>query len=146
MIAYKFKYMGWVLLTCGSALAILYHINRIAIMAPVLAVHSSYVQTRYFAIIQTNIYEEITLICFLVGFLLIVFSREKKEFHEYKSLRDQSWRIGILLNSALLAFSILFIYGKGFASILIVNIFSTFAIYYLVFLVKKARWKLGIRE
>jgi hypothetical protein len=110
---------------------------------PVLAVHSSYLQTKYFAVITTNIFEEITLICFLAGFLLTIFSREKVELKEYKTLREESWRIAIFLNSAMLAFSIIFIYGRGFAAVLILNMFSTFVFYIAVFLFKKTRLKVS---
>jgi len=143
MISYKFKYVGWALFLTGLTLIVLNQIQRIKIKIPVLAVHSSYIQTKYFAIITTNVFEEITLICFLAGFLLTIFSKERVELKEYKTLREESWRIAIFLNSAMLAFSILFIYGKGFAVILILNMFSSFVFYIAVFLVKKARLKLN---
>jgi len=82
------------------------------------------------------------MIAFLAGFLLIVFSRERVELKEYTMLREKSWRIAIMLNSALLAFSILFIYGRGFAAVLILNMFSVFALYSLIFLIKKVTLKL----
>ncbi len=143
MISYKFKYVGWAFFLTGLTLIVLNQIQRIKIKIPVLAVHSSYIQTKYFAIITTNVFEEITLICILAGFLLTIFSKERVELKEYKTLREESWRIAIFLNSAMLAFSILFIYGKGFAVILILNMFSSFAFYIAVFLVKKARLKLS---
>ena len=143
MIPYKFKYVGWAFFLTGLTLIALNQIQRIKIKIPVLAVQSSYIQTKYFAIITTNVFEEITLICILAGFLLTIFSKEKVELKEYKTLREESWRIAIFLNSAMLAFSILFIYGKGFAVILILNLFSSFAFYIAVFLVKKARLKLS---
>ena len=143
MISYKFKYVGWAFFLTGLTLIVINQIQRIKIKIPVLAVHSSYIQTKYFAIITTNIFEEITLICFLAGFLLTIFSKEKVELKEYKTLREESWRIAIFLNSAMLAFSILFIYGRGFAAVLILNMFSIFVFYIAVFLVKKARLKLN---
>ncbi|MBN1791461.1 MAG: hypothetical protein JW830_13245 [Bacteroidales bacterium] len=141
MISYKFKYVGWAFFLVGLTLTVLNQIQRIKIKMPVLAVHSSYIQTKYFAVITTNVFEEITLICFLAGFLLTIFSKEKVELQEYKTLREESWRIAIFLNSAMLAFSIIFIYGRGFAAVLILNMFSTFVFYIAVFLVKKARLK-----
>jgi len=142
MISSKYKYLGLLFLLSGSTLAVVNHFHRIKITMPVLAVNSSYIQTKYFTIIATNVFEEITMIAFLAGFLLIVFSRERVELKEYTMLREKSWRIAIMLNSALLAFSILFIYGRGFAAVLILNMFSVFALYSLIFLIKKVTLKL----
>jgi hypothetical protein len=139
MISHKYKYPGIAFLLCGLVLLILFLMHRVAITLPVLAVSSSYIQSRYFAIIRTNVYEEITMMCFLAGLLLTTFSKEKTEKEAYKAMRYESWKASVLINSALLAFSILFIYGKGFAAMLILNMFSIPAIYYVVFLIKKAR-------
>jgi hypothetical protein len=141
MIAHRYKYLGIAFLLCGLALTILFMVHRVAITIPVLAVSSSYIQTRYFAIMKTNVYEEITMLCFLAGFLLTVFSKEKMEKEGYEVLRYESWKTSVLINSALLAFSIFFIYGKGFAAMLILNMFSLFAIYLVVFLIKKDRYR-----
>jgi hypothetical protein len=141
MFSYKFKYVGLVLLLSGLLLTLLNQIHRMSIRLPVLAVHSSYIRTKYFAIITTNIFEEITMLCLLAGFLLLVFSKENVELEAYKTLREESWKIAIILNSALLAFSILFIYGKGFIAVLILNMFSFFIFYMMVFMIKKAKLK-----
>jgi hypothetical protein len=139
MIPNRYKYLGIVFLLSGVAITILNYFHRIKISLPVLAVSSSYIQTKYFTIITTNVFEEITLLIFLAGFLLIIFSKERTELKEYKALREASWRIAITLNSFLLALSILFIYGRGFVVVLILNMFSTLAFYTIVFLIKKAR-------
>jgi hypothetical protein len=141
MFSYKFKYVGLIFVLSGVLLTLLDQIHRLRIRLPVLAVHSSYIQTKYFVIITNNIFEEITMLCLLAGFLFLVFSKEKIELKEYKTLREESWRIAIILNSALLAFSILFIYGKGFIAVLILNMFTYFIFYLMVFMIKKARLK-----
>ena len=141
MFSYKFKYVGLFFLLCGLVLALLNQTHHLSIKLPVLAVHSSYIETKYFAIITTNFYEEITMLCLLAGFLLLAFSKERLELLAYKTLREESWKIAIFLNSALLAFSILFIYGKGFIAILILNMFTSFIFYVLVFMIKKAKLK-----
>jgi hypothetical protein len=141
MISYKYKFVGLLFLVCGFVLAIVNHFHRYKITLPVLAVHSSYIQTKYFTTIITNVFEEIVLILLLAGFLLTVFSKERVELKEFNKMREESWKTALLINSALLAFSILFIYGRGFAAVLILNMFSTFALYSILFLIKKVRLK-----
>ena len=69
MIPYKFKYVGWAFFLTGLTLIVLNQIQRIKIKIPVLAVHSSYIQTKYFAVITTNVFEEITLVCLDLKFV-----------------------------------------------------------------------------
>lgn len=141
MISYKFKYVGGGFLLSGLILAIINQIHRMHLKIPVLAIQSSYIQTKYFTIMRTNIYEEIMMLCFLAGFFLIAFAKEKTELKEYDTLRNSSWRMAIVLNTVMLASSILFIYGKGFIAVILLNMVSVFIFYILVFTIKKTRLK-----
>jgi hypothetical protein len=137
MVSYKYKFLGVGLLLAGLALLVLNYYHRMKAVMPVFAVQSSYIKTTYLTVIKTNVIEEIIMLCLLGGLLLIVFSYEKKEQIEFINLRNESWRIAIIINSAILVFSVLFIYGKGFLAILILNMYSTPIIYYIVFHIKK---------
>lgn len=139
MISYKFKYVGAGFLLSGLILVIINQIHRMHLKIPVLAIQSSYIQTRYFTIMKTNIYEEVMMLCFLAGFFLFAFAKEKTELKEYDSLRNSSWRMAILLNTVMLASSIVFIYGKGFVGVILLNMVSVFIFYILVFTIKKTR-------
>ncbi len=146
MISYKFKYVGGVFLLSGLILVIINQIHRMHLKIPVLAIQSSYIQTKYFTIMRTNIYEEIMMLCFLAGFFLFAFAKEKTELKEYEALRNSSWRMAIVLNTVMLACSILFIYGKGFVALILLNMVSVFIFYILVFTIKKTRLKLAGKE
>lgn len=137
MLPFRFKIIGIILVISGVVLAVIYFTNRIEIEFPVLAIHSSYLETRYFSVFRTNIFEEITLILFLTGFIFIVFSKEKNEFNEYSKIRNQSWQTAVICNAALTGFFIFFIFGAGFAAFLLVNIFSIYLIYLIVFYYNK---------
>lgn len=139
MISYKFKYVGAGFLLSGLILVIINQIHRMHLKIPVLAIQSSYIQTRYFTIMKTNIYEEVMMLCFLAGFFLFAFAKEKTELKEYDALRNSSWSIAIMLNTAMLACSIVFIYGKGFVGVILLNMVSVFIFYILVFTIKKTR-------
>ena len=143
---HKYKNVGFGFLLGGIVLTTIYFVHRVEITLPVVAISSSYINTKYFTIIQTNIFEELIFICFLTGFLLTVFSREKTDLEEYRRLREEAWRIAILMNSALLAIFILFVYGAGFMLMLIFNMFSVFIFYHSVFLVKKRRLNRKLRQ
>jgi amino acid transporter len=95
---------------------------------------------------RTNIYEEIMMLCFLVGFFLFAFAKEKTELKEYEALRNSSWRMAIVLNTAMLACSIMFIYGKGFVAVILLNMVSVFIFYIVVFTIKKTKLKSAGKE
>ncbi len=141
MISYKFKYVGGVFLLSGLILVIINQIHRMHLKIPVLAIQSSYIQTKYFTIMKTNIYEEVMMLCFLAGFFLFAFAKEKTELKEYDAMRNSSWRMAIMLNTIMLACSIVFIYGKGFVGVILLNMFSVFIFYILVFTIKKIMLK-----
>ncbi len=95
-------------------LSILYSVHRLNIQMPVFAVHSSFLVTKYFTVIKTNIFEEVIFLCFFAGFLLTAFSKEKMEHGAYQGLRAEAWRSAILINTVLLILCTVFIYGRVF--------------------------------
>jgi len=140
MISYKFKIIGYFLILAGIILTAIYSFHRVDLSMPVFAAYSSFLVTKYFTIIKTNIFEELILLSFFIGFLLIVFSKERIENEYYTVLRGKSWQTAILLNSILLICSTAFVFGRGFLMVLILNLFSTFILYYLTFQLKKRRF------
>jgi hypothetical protein len=140
MISYKFKIIGYIFILAGIVLTALYSYHRVDISMPVYAVYSSFLVTKYFTIIKTNIFEEVTILSFLAGFLLTAFSKEKTEHEYYATLRGKAWQTAILLNSAWLILSTAFIFGRGFLMVLILNLCSTFILYQIIFLLKKRRF------
>jgi hypothetical protein len=140
MISYRFKTLGYLFILAGIALTAVYSFHRVDISMPVFAVYSSFLVTKYFTSIRTNIFEELMLLSYFVGFLLIVFSRERTEHEYYTVLRGKAWQTAILLNSTLLIFSTAFVFGRGFLMVLILNLFSIFILYYIVFLLRKRKF------
>jgi hypothetical protein len=140
MISYKFKIPGYILILAGIVLTAIYSFHRVDISMPVFAVYSSFLLTKYFTVIKTNIFEELIILSFLGGFLLTAFSRERTDHEYYTILRGKAWHLAILLNSVLLVFSTVFIFGRGFLMVLVINLFSTFILYHLIFMVKKRKF------
>ncbi len=76
------------------------------------AIVTSYAETRYFVIIQTNLLDELAAILFLVGITLFSFSKEKVEKSNYESLRIKALISALYLTIVLWVLSFLFVYGK----------------------------------
>ena len=140
MIPYRFKIPGLILILAGIGLTVLYSVHRLNIQMPVFAMHSSYLVTKYFTVIRTNIFEEMIFLCYFIGFLLTAFSREKTEYAPYASLRAKAWHDAIIFNTVFLILVTLFVYGRGFIAVLILNLFSTFILYLILFFLKKWRY------
>ncbi len=140
MLSFKFKIPGIIMVATGIVLTIIYFTHRIAIEFPVFAIQSSYLETRYFKVFKTNIFEELTIISFLSGFLMIAFSKEHREYPEYNVIRYRSWVNAVLCNIALTGFFTIFFFGAGFAAFLIVNVFMVYIIYLIVFNYRKFRF------
>lgn len=139
MVSYKYKPIGLILVLIGFGLTIIYSLHKTDLSVPVFAIHSSYLDTKYFAIINNNIFEEVIILLFITGFILTAFSKEKTETEELRKIRGESWQSAVLLNSALIVFVTLFIFGKGFMMFLIYNLFSVFIFFHLFYWIKKRK-------
>ncbi len=126
------KTIGTILVLIGIVFSVLYLKFDFNYTSSVFAIISIYLENRFFIITQTNIIDEITLILFVVGLSLIVFSKEKNEVDHLNTLREIALTNAIIVNTFFILFSILFIYGGGFLGILVFNLFSVF-IFYLIF-------------
>lgn len=132
LLSYRFKIAGWLLVLSGVVLTIVYSSFNFKISLPVLAIYSSYLETKVFTTFTTNFADELILLLYLGGFFLVVFSKSKHELANVSMQRTIALFKAIFYNTLFLAFSILFIYGNGFVFVLIINLFSTF-IFYLCF-------------
>ena len=98
----------------------------------VFAFASTYLETKYFSIIQNNISEEITGILSYIGLFFIAFSKENKEKPEYFEIRINSFFVAFFINSILTVLSFLFLYGLNFIEFLIFNLFSVLIIFFII--------------
>ncbi len=133
MIPYRYKTAGAVMTAAGFIMAILYFTADFRFELPVFAVFSSYAETRFLTTFSTNFADELILLTLLAGLLLMVFSREKAEDESFRELRFRAAVHAVLINSGILVFSLLFIYGGGFAGVLIANMYTPFVLYIFIF-------------
>ena len=132
-LPFQFKIGGWILIVAGIILTIIYASTNLRISMPVLAVYSSYMEAKLFTIFTTNFAEELIMLLYVCGFLLVTFSRCRNEQESDNELRLIAIFKALIYNTIFLAFSILFIYGNGFMLVLVLNLFSTFIFYVLLF-------------
>ncbi len=104
---------------------------------PVIAVISAYKETRLFSVFSTNFADETIMLAFLSGLALVAFSNEKEELTIYKNLRITALITTAQISTAILLFSILFIYGGAFMAIVVLNLFLPLVLYLIIFTLKK---------
>jgi hypothetical protein len=132
-LSYRIKWAGWVLVGLASGMLAAYLLLDFRFRMPVFAVLSSFFETKFFVTFQTNFADELIMLCYLAGFFLLVFSRERTENTGMDLKRSRAIFLAIRYNMVFLAFSILFVYGTGFIGALLLNMYSPFIIYLLVF-------------
>ncbi len=139
MLSHKFKIPGYILIILGFVLTYLYFVVNIRIEIPVLAVVSSFTETKFFTVYKTNVTDELIILSLVAGFCMIVFSNEKNETDALRQIRIKSLLLTIRADILLLLFFTLFIYGGGFMAFIIINIVLPFIIYLIIFNILKNR-------
>lgn len=139
MIPYRYKPVGVLLLLTGVFFSVIYFVHRVDWSVPVFAIISSYMETGFFKVLNNNIFEELIMLSYLSGFMIIAFSNEKEENHLIRKIRAESWQKAVLINSLFLIASILFVYGTGFIGIVFANLVLVYAIYLVIFHTRRKR-------
>ena len=134
----QFKRLGWALLIPAIILGIITICTRfewltIETWVPALISDEFIGPTKYFSILKTNIANTLIGVLFIVGALLVSFSKEKNEDEFISSIRQSSLLWAVLVNYILLAFAFLFIYGMVFFQVMVYNMFTILIIYIVRF-------------
>lgn len=110
---------------------------------PVFAVFSYFVEPKFFTVFQTNFSEEVILFLLITGFNLIIFTKEKNETGELDTIRLKAFARALITNAAIQLFAVLFVYGAGFAALMVFNLLSVNILYLIFFY--RMRWSLKIK-
>lgn len=143
----RYKTLGWYLLIpailVGVVLTLLDY-DTFNLNAKVFAIYKDEIfnKSQFFQFIDVNITPTLVGLFFIMGALLVAFSKEKYEDEYISSLRLTSLQWAILVNYVLLFLSFLFIYGIGFINVMVYNMFTVLIIFiarfnYVVFISKK---------
>ncbi len=128
---YKAKFIGLVLIILAVPLTYFYfwggkpEIFNIKIFAIV----TTYIETKYFVVSQTNILDELAAIFLIIGITLVSFSKERNEKYNYNFLRIKALINSMFFTILLWSISFLFVYGMA---IFIVS-FSIFIVFLLAY-------------
>ena len=134
LLPHKYKFIGWCMLIPITLLGIFLlttGFDQIYFDAKVLALfYKNFLGSEHSSgIIETNIIPTAIGTLFLIGALLVGFSREKQEDEYIADLRQSSLLWAVLVNYLLLLIAFLFIYGVAFMDIMIYNMFTILIIF-----------------
>ncbi len=130
----KYKKVGWIILIPAIILGIILiakDFEFMKIKATVLAIFNDEIggDKHFFSFIKTDITITVFGILFLVGSILVGFSREKKEDEFIANLRQTSLLWAVFVNSVLLLLAFMFVYGMAFLNVMIYNMFTVLIIF-----------------
>lgn len=130
----KFKRLGWFILISSALMGFLLIIlndSRIEINSTVFAIYADEIlgKTHYFSFVKTDIINTLIGSLFIIGGLMVGFSKEKNEDEYISNLRLNSLLWAVLVNYLLLFFLFLFIYGLGFLNVMVYNMFTVLIIF-----------------
>jgi hypothetical protein len=133
----KYKTIGWYVLIPATILgiAILSEWEVFEIKTTVFAVFYEEIMGKSgsFSVIHTNIAPTVVAILFLVGALLVSFSKEKIEDEFIAEIRQSSLLWAVLVNYILMLLSFVFIYGLAFLDVMLYNMFTILIIFIIRF-------------
>ena len=131
VFSYKAKYLGMLLIIGALPFAYLYFWGGKPefFTVKVFAVVTTYMETRYFVLSQTNILDELAAIMFLSGITLVSFSKEKNEKEVYEKLRFKAFVNSLYITIFFWIVSFLVVYGLA---IFVVS-FSVFIVFLIAY-------------
>ena len=130
----RFKKIGWAILVPSTILGIILCINEFGeswFRAKVFAIaidgeHENY---KYFSLAYTNITNTVIGVCFIIGAMLVSFSKEKYEDEFIAEIRLSSLLWAVFVSHVLLLLAFLFVYGSPFLDVMVYNMFTVLIIF-----------------
>jgi FlaA1/EpsC-like NDP-sugar epimerase len=137
LFPHSFKMIVWILLIPSFILAIIFTIENSALElnATVFAFFSGslFGKSKSFGFIEVNILPTIIGIGFIIGGLLVAFSKEKVEDEYISELRLSSLLWAVFVNYALLLLAFIFVYDMSFLMVMVYNMFTILIIFIIRF-------------
>lgn len=129
-----YKKIGWMILIPSLVIGIILiatSFETLALNTTIFAIYGTEIlgDTVILGLFDTNITPTLIGVLFIIGGLLVAFSKENKEDEYIASLRLSSFHWAFLVNYLLLIFCFLFIYGSSFFSVMLYNMFTMLIIF-----------------
>jgi hypothetical protein len=131
----QFKLIGWILLVPSAFFGFFLMLSdlesTLKINSKVFALYNDEIMgsRRHTGIISTDITNTLVGVFFILGAMMVGFSKEKKEDEYVANLRLSSLMWAVWVNYVLLLLSFIFIYGMGFFHVMIYNMFTVLIIF-----------------
>ena len=142
LLPYRYKIPGWLLLAPALLAGLLYillgnefpvdtHITLFGYFG--VEFMSSHHSGSGFRLDKIELLPNLISILFLIGGMLVVFSKEKKEDEFIHQIRLNSFQFSVFINYLLLLGCFLTIHGFAFLNVMLYNMFTVIIIYLLRF-------------
>ena len=138
LLPHKYKALGWYILIPSTIIGIFLLISEFqtfSLETKVFALMNEELleNTTYFSIISKNVVPTAIGVLFIIGALLVSFSKEKLEDEFIAEIRQSSLLWAVLVNYILLLLAFVFIYGLAFMNVMIYNMFTILIIFIIRF-------------
>jgi len=134
----KYKTIGWIILIPAVIMGIIISLTGYEanwLNAKVFAIFNDEVfgKKEFFSFIHTDITNTIIGFLFILGGLLVSFSKEKNEDEYISKLRLSSLLWAVAVSYLLLLLAFVFVYGTAFLNVMIYNMFTVLIIFIIRF-------------
>lgn len=134
----KYKTIGWFILIPATILGIILIIKGFEaewISTKVFAIINDTIfdKPQYFSFFKTDITNTLIAVCFIIGAMLVSFSKEKNEDEFIAKIRLSSLLWAVCLSYILLLLAFIFVYGSVFLDVMIYNMFTVLIIFIIRF-------------
>jgi hypothetical protein len=133
----RYKKIGWSILIPSFIIGVYFMISNnyepTWLNGKMLSIFPIFPNDKHFSIVDVNFARTITGILFIVGGLLVGFSKEKNEDEFIEKLRLSSLQWAVLVNYILLIVTFLFVYDIAFLSVMVYNMFTILIIFIVRF-------------
>jgi len=135
LLPYKYKKIGWYLLIpsllAGIVLLFADFESPIDLKIKFFAICYDGIlsSVKYFGITEIALIPNLTTVLFIVGGMLIAFSKEKIEDEYINTIRLNALQWAVCTNYLCLLLAVIFVYGTPFFNIMVYNMFTVIIIY-----------------
>ena len=130
----RYKKLGWIILIPATLAGIILAYNEFAaawLWAKVFAVATDGANEhyKYFSIDRANITNTVIGTLFIIGAMLVGFTKEKNEDEFIAELRLSSLLWAVCVSYLLLLIAFIFVYGSPFLDVMVYNMFTILIIF-----------------
>lgn len=138
LLSHRYKKIGWLILIPASILGLVsvyegFNSNWFQTKVFAIANDNSTLDSQYFNFALTNITNTVFGVLFIIGAMLVSFSKEKNEDEFIANVRLSSLLWAVCVNYILLLICFVFVYGTPFLSVMLYNMFTVLIIFIIRF-------------